>query len=295
MSKKEQIQLFENRNVRTLWDEQEEEWYFSIVDVVAILTDQQDSKKASTYWSVLKGRLRKEGADEPLTKCKKLKMLSADGKSHPTDAATAETLFRIIQTIPSKKAEPFKQWMAQVAAQRLDQMQDPELNFEQAIEDYKRLGYSERWINQRIQTIRARKELTDEWNRAGVKEGQQYATLTDIITKEWSGKTTRQYKDFKGLKKESLRDNMTTMELALNMVAEAATVEISKAENPKGFRQSANVAHKGGKIAADTRARIEAQTGKSIVSSEKASDYLPPADRWDSLPEEADTENEDNQ
>ena len=291
MSKKEQIQLFENRNVRTLWDEQEEEWYFSIVDVVAILTDQKDSKKASTYWSVLKGRLRKEGADEPLTKCKKLKMLSADGKSHPTDAATAETLFRIIQTIPSKKAEPFKQWMAQVAAQRLNQMQDPELNFEQAIEDYKRLGYSERWINQRIQTIRARKELTDEWNRAGVKEGQQYATLTDIITKEWSGKTTRQYKDFKGLKKESLRDNMTTMELALNMVAEAATVEISKAENPKGFRQSATVAHKGGKIAADTRVRIEAQTGRSIVSSEKASDYLSPSDRWESLPDE--TENEE--
>ena len=291
MNKKEQIQLFENRNVRTLWDEQEEEWYFSIVDVVAILTDQQDSKKASTYWSVLKGRLRKEGADEPLTKCKKLKMLSADGKSHPTDAATAETLFRIIQTIPSKKAEPFKQWMAQVAAQRLNQMQDPELNFEQAIEDYKRLGYSERWINQRIQTIRARKELTDEWNRAGVKEGQQYATLTDIITKEWSGKTTRQYKDFKGLKKESLRDNMTTMELALNMVAEAATVEISKAENPKGFRQSATVAHKGGKIAADTRVRIEAQTGRSIVSSEKASDYLSPSDRWESLPDE--TENEE--
>ena len=291
MSKKEQIQLFENRNVRTLWDEQEEEWYFSIVDVVAILTDQQDSKKASTYWSVLKGRLRKEGADQPLTKCKKLKMLSADGKTHPTDAATAETLFRIIQTIPSKKAEPFKQWMAQVAAQRLNQMQDPELNFEQAIADYKRLGYSDRWINQRIQTIRARKELTDEWNRAGVKEGQQYATLTDIITKEWSGKTTRQYKDFKGLKKESLRDNMTTMELALNMVAEAATVEISKAENPKGFKQSATVAHKGGKIAADTRARIEAQTGRSIVSSEKASDYLPPSDRWKSLPDE--TENEE--
>ena len=291
MSKKEQIQLFENRNVRTLWDEQEEEWYFSIVDVVAILTDQQNSKKASTYWSVLKGRLSKEGAGQPLTKCKKLKMLSADGKTHPTDAATAETLFRIIQSIPSKKAEPFKQWMAQVAAQRLNQMQDPELNFDQAVADYKRLGYSDRWINQRIQTIRARKELTDEWNRAGVKEGQQYATLTDIITKEWSGKTTRQYKDFKGLKKESLRDNMTTMELALNMVAEAATVEISKAENPKGFKQSATVAHKGGKIAADTRARIEAQTGRSIVSSEKASDYLPPSDRWESLPDE--TENED--
>ena len=291
MSKKEQIQLFENRNVRTLWDEQEEEWYFSIVDVVAILTDQQNSKKASTYWSVLKGRLSKEGAGQPLTKCKKLKMLSADGKTHPTDAATAETLFRIIQSIPSKKAEPFKQWMAQVAAQRLNQMQDPELNFDQAVADYKRLGYSDRWINQRIQTIRARKELTDEWNRAGVKEGQQYATLTDIITKEWSGKTTRQYKDFKGLKKESLRDNMTTMELALNMVAEAATVEISKAENPKGFKQSATVAHKGGKIAADTRVRIEAQTGRSIVSSEKASDYLPPSDRWKSLPDE--TENEE--
>ena len=291
MSKKEQIQLFENRNVRTLWDEQEEEWYFSIVDVVAILTDQQNSKKASTYWSVLKGRLSKEGAGQPLTKCKKLKMLSADGKTHPTDAATAETLFRIIQSIPSKKAEPFKQWMAQVAAQRLNQMQDPELNFDQAVADYKSLGYSDRWINQRIQTIRARKELTDEWNRAGVKEGQQYATLTDIITKEWSGKTTRQYKDFKGLKKESLRDNMTTMELALNMVAEAATVEISKAENPKGFKQSATVAHKGGKIAADTRARIEAQTGRSIVSSEKASDYLPPSDRWESLPDE--TENEE--
>lgn len=288
---KGQIQIFEDRRVRTLWDEQEEDWYFSIVDVVAILTDQPDSKKASTYWSVLKGRLRKEGADQPLTKCKKLKMLSADGKSHPTDAATAETLFRIIQSIPSKKAEPFKQWMAQIAAQRLNQMQDPELSIEQAIVDYKRLGYSDRWINQRVQTIRARKELTDEWNRAGVKKGQQYATLTDIITKEWSGKTTRQYKAFKGLKKESLRDNMTTMELALNMLAEAATVEISRAENPKGFKQSANVAHKGGKIAAETRTRIENQTGRSVVSPEKASDYLPPAGHRNLLLDETGSEN----
>ena len=288
---KGQIQIFEDRRVRTLWDEQEEDWYFSIVDVVAILTDQPDSKKASTYWSVLKGRLRKEGADQPLTKCKKLKMLSADGKSHPTDAATAETLFRIIQSIPSKKAEPFKQWMAQVAAQRLNQMQDPELSIEQAIVDYKRLGYSDRWINQRVQTIRARKELTDEWNRAGVKKGQQYATLTDIITKEWSGKTTRQYKAFKGLKKESLRDNMTTMELALNMLAEAATAEISRAENPKGFKQSANVAHKGGKIAAETRTRIENQTGRSVVSPEKASDYLPPAGHRNLLLDETGSEN----
>ena len=288
---KGQIQIFEDRRVRTLWDEQEEDWYFSIVDVVAILTDQPDSKKASTYWSVLKGRLRKEGADQPLTKCKKLKMLSADGKSHPTDAATAETLFRIIQSIPSKKAEPFKQWMAQIAAQRLNQMQDPELSIEQAIVDYKRLGYSDRWINQRVQTIRARKELTDEWNRAGVKKGQQYATLTDIITKEWSGKTTRLYKAFKGLKKESLRDNMTTMELALNMLAEAATVEISRAENPKGFKQSANVAHKGGKIAAETRTRIENQTGRSVVSPEKASDYLPPAGHRNLLLDETGSEN----
>ena len=288
---KGQIQIFEDCRVRTLWDEQEEDWYFSIVDVVAILTDQPDSKKASTYWSVLKGRLRKEGADQPLTKCKKLKMLSADGKSHPTDAATAETLFRIIQSIPSKKAEPFKQWMAQIAAQRLNQMQDPELSIEQAIVDYKRLGYSDRWINQRVQTIRARKELTDEWNRAGVKKGQQYATLTDIITKEWSGKTTRQYKAFKGLKKESLRDNMTTMELALNMLAEAATVEISRAENPKGFKQSANVAHKGGKIAAETRTRIENQTGRSVVSPEKASDYLPPAGHRNLLLDETGSEN----
>lgn len=288
---KGQIQIFEDRRVRTLWDEQEEDWYFSIVDVVAILTDQPDSKKASTYWSVLKGRLRKEGADQPLTKCKKLKMLSADGKSHPTDAATAETLFRIIQSIPSKKAEPFKQWMAQIAAQRLNQMQDPELSIEQAIVDYKRLGYSDRWINQRVQTIRARKELTDEWNRAGVKKGQQYATLTDIITKEWSGKTTRQYKAFKGLKKESLRDNMTTMELALNMLAEAATAEISRAENPKGFKQSANVAHKGGKIAAETRTRIEKQTGRSVVSPEKASDYLPPVGHRNLLLDETGSEN----
>ena len=288
---KGQIQIFEDRRVRTLWDEQEEDWYFSIVDVVAILTDQPDSKKASTYWSVLKGRLRKEGADQPLTKCKKLKMLSADGKSHPTDAATAETLFRIIQSIPSKKAEPFKQWMAQIAAQRLNQMQDPELSIEQAIVDYKRLGYSDRWINQRVQTIRARKELTDEWNRAGVKKGQQYATLTDIITKEWSGKTTRQYKAFKGLKKESLRDNMTTMELALNMLAEAATAEISRAENPKGFKQSANVAHKGGKIAAETRTRIENQTGRSVVSPEKAPDYPPPPEPRNLLLDETGSEN----
>lgn len=293
MGQREQIQLFQSRQVRTVWDEEKEEWFFSIVDICAILVDQLDYDKAKNYWKVLKHRLIEEG-NELVTNCNQLKLVSPkDGKRYKTDVVTTQEFFRIIQSIPSKKAEPVKQWISRVAAERLEQMQDPELNFEQAISDYKRLGYSNKWINQRIQTIRARKELTDEWDRAGVKEGQQYATLTDIITKERSGKTTRQYKSFKGLKKESLRDNMTTMELALNMVAEAATVEISKVENPKGFRQSASVAHKGGKIAAETRAKIEAQTGRDIISREKASDYLPPIERLESLPDDRDEEIED--
>lgn len=273
------IQLFQGQQVRTLWNEEEQKWYFSIVDVVAILTDQPDAKRASTYWSVLKGRLRKEGADQPLTNCKKLKMLSADGKLHPTDAADQPTIFRIIQSVPSKKAEPFKQWMAQVASDRLDQMQNPELNFEQAYSDYRRLGYSDKWINQRLKSIEIRKALTDEWDRAGVKQGQQYASLTDIITREWSDKTTAQYKRFKGLHKESLRDNMTNMELALNIFAEASTAEISKARNPKGYRQSAEIAHKGGQIAGEARKKLEEQIGHSVISSKRASDYLPPVDR----------------
>lgn len=283
--KNHKIQIFNGQKVRTVWNADEEKWYFSIVDVVAVLTDQPDYDHARNYWKVLKHRLIKEG-NETVTNCNQLKMLANDGKMRLTDVADQQQLFRIIQSIPSPKAEPFKQWMAQVASDRLDQMQDPELNFQQAFEDYRRLGYSERWVNQRLQGIKARKELTDEWERAGVKEGQQYATLTDIITKEWSGKTTRQYKEYKGLKKESLRDNMTTMELALNMLAEATTVELSKSQNPKGFRQSAKVAHEGGKIAGETRAKIESQTGRSVVSKEKATDYLPPADRWESLPEE---------
>ena len=283
--KNHKIQIFNGQKVRTVWNADEEKWYFSIVDVVAVLTDQPDYDHARNYWKVLKHRLIKEG-NETVTNCNQLKMLANDGKMRLTDVADQQQLFRIIQSIPSPKAEPFKQWMAKVASDRLDQMQDPELNFQQAFEDYRRLGYSERWVNQRLQGIKARKELTDEWERAGVKEGQQYATLTDIITKEWSGKTTRQYKEYKGLKKESLRDNMTTMELALNMLAEATTVELSKSQNPKGFRQSAKVAHEGGKIAGETRAKIESQTGRSIVSKEKATDYLPPADRWEALPEE---------
>ena len=283
--KNHKIQIFNGQKVRTVWNADEEKWYFSIVDVCGVLTDQPDYDHARNYWKVLKHRLIKEG-NETVTNCNQLKMLANDGKMRLTDVADQQQLFRIIQSIPSPKAEPFKQWMAQVASDRLDQMQDPELNFQQAFEDYRRLGYSERWVNQRLQGIKARKELTDEWERAGVKEGQQYATLTDIITKEWSGKTTRQYKEYKGLKKESLRDKMTTMELALNMLAEATTVELSKSQNPKGFRQSAKVAHEGGKIAGETRAKIESQTGRSIVSKEKATDYLPPADRWEALPEE---------
>ena len=217
-------------------------------------------------------------------------MRATDGKMRLTDVADTEQIFRIIQSIPSPKAEPFKQWMAQVASQRIDQMQDPELNFEQAYEDYRRLGYSDKWINQRLKSIEVRKELTDEWNRAGVTDNLQYASLTDIITRAWSGKTTKQYKQFKGLKKENLRDNMTNIELALNILAEASTTEISKAQNPKGFQQSVLVARKGGEIAGDARKKLEAQVGHSVISNEKASDYLPPADRHQMLPEENDDE-----
>ena len=226
MSQNEQIKIFEERKVRTVWDDEKEEWYFSVVDVCQVLTDQQDDLKARKYWNKLKQRLVEEG-NQTVTNCHQLKMTAHDSKKRLTDVATIEQLFRIIQSIPSLKAEPFKQWMAHVAAERLNQMQDPELSFDQAIADYKRLGYSDKWINNRIRGIEVRKELTDEWNRAGVKEGQQYASLTDIITREWSGMTTHQYKQHKGLKKESLRDNMTNVELALNMLAEASTAEIS--------------------------------------------------------------------
>lgn len=285
MSQQEQIKIFQEQKVRTVWDEEKEEWYFSIVDVCSVLTDQPNYDKARKYWNKLKQRLREEGF-EPVTNCHQLKLTAKDGKKRLTDVATPQELFRIIQSIPSKKAEPFKQWMALVAAERLNQMQDPELNFEQAYSDYRRLGYSDKWINQRLKSIEIRKALTDEWNRAGVKDGMQYASLTDIITQEWSGKTTKQYKKFKGLHKESLRDNMTNMELALNIFAEASTAEISKARNPKGFKQSADIAHRGGKIAGEARKKLEEQIGHSIISKEKASDYLPPADRRESIPAE---------
>ena len=287
MTKKQLIQLFDDRKVRTVWDDELQKWFFSIVDVCHVLTDSKDYQTARKYWNKLKQRLRDEG-NETVTNCHQLKLKAEDGKMRLTDVADFEQLFRLIQSIPSPKAEPFKQWMAGVASKRVEQMQDPELNFEQAYEDYRRLGYSDRWINQRLKSIEVRKELTDEWDRAGVKDGQQYASLTDIITKGWSGKTTKQYKQYKGLKKESLRDNMTNIELALNTLAEASATEISKARNPKGFKQSAEVARKGGEIAGDARKKLERQIGRSVVSSEKASDYLPPADRWEELPEDTD-------
>jgi len=284
MTKKHIIQIFEDKKVRTVWDDELQKWFFSIVDVCKVLAE---SKDPAAYWRKLKQRLKAEG-NETVTNCHALKMLAPDGKKRLTDVADMSQLFRLIQSIPSKKAEPFKNWMAEVAAKRIDQMQDPELNYEQGYEDYRRLGYSDRWINQRLKSIEVRKELTDEWDRAGVKEGQQYASLTDIITRGWSGKTTKQYKQFKGLHKENLRDNMTNIELALNTLAEASATEISKAKNPKGFKQSAEVARQGSKIAGDARKKLEKQIGRSVVTKEKASDYLPPADRWEALPEETD-------
>ena len=272
MTQKQSLKLFEERNVRTIWDDTQEKWYFSVVDVIAILTD---STTPRNYWKVLKNRLKKEG-NESVTNCNQLKLLSSDGKRYLTDVADQEQLFRIIQSVPSPKAEPFKQWMAMVASQRIDQMQDPELSIQQAIADYTRLGYSEKWINQRIRSIEVRKELTDEWKRAGVEEGQQYASLTNIITQAWSGKTVGEYKQHKGLHKESLRDNMTNLELTLNTLAEITTAELHKQNNPQGFRASAKLAKEGGDIAGNTRKEIESRLGHSVISSMRASDAILP-------------------
>lgn len=273
MTKKESLKLFEDKKIRTVWDDEQEKWYFAIVDVIAVLTE---SKDPAAYWRKLKQRLKEEG-NETVTNCHALKMRAVDGKMRMTDVADTEQLFRLIQSIPSPKAEPFKQWMAQVASDRIDQLQDPELSIDQAIMDYKRLGYSDNWINQRIKSIEVRKELTDEWQRSGVS-GPQYASLTDIITKEWSGRTTKEYKKLKGLKKENLRDNMTNVELALNTLAEASTTEISKDRNPKGFNQNATVAKSGGSVAKAARQQLESQLGRSVISSVKAKDYLLPSD-----------------
>lgn len=277
MTKKEALQLFEEKKIRSVWDDKEEKWYFSIVDVCAVLTEQPDAEHARNYWKVLKHRLIKEG-NQTVTTCNRLKLRAADGKLRLTDVADTEQVFRLIQSVPSPKAEPFKLWMAQVASTRLEQMQDPEKSIDQAVIDYQRLGYSDAWINQRIKSIEIRKELTDEWARTGVQQGMQYASLTDIITREWSGMSTKQYKQFKGLKKESLRDNMINMEIALNMLAEASATELSKQRNPKGFNQQKRVAKDGGSVAKVARNQLEKKLGHGVITSAKASDYLPSLD-----------------
>ncbi|MDZ7626297.1 MAG: Bro-N domain-containing protein [Ignavibacteriaceae bacterium] len=265
MKKETEIKLFENKKVRTIWNEVKEKWYLSIVDVVSVLTE---SPNPRNYWKVLKHRLAKEG-NETVTNCNQLKMEAEDGKMRMTDVADTEQLFRLIQSIPSPKAEPFKLWLAQVAAERLDEMQDPELTIDRALKEYLQLGYSENWINQRLKSIEIRKELTDEWKQRGLKEGVQFATLTDIITKSWSDRTTKEYKILKGLKKENLRDNMTNTELILNMLAEASTKDISAAVNPKDFEDSKKVAKQGGNVAKVARKELEARTGKKVVTSIK--------------------------
>lgn len=262
---------FEKSTIRTAWNEQEEEWYFSIVDVVGVLTETTDYQSARNYWKVLKNRLKEEGF-QPVTNCNQLKMLSADGKMRLTDVANTEQLLRIIQSVPSKKAEPFKQWLAEVGRERIEETIDPELTIDRALETYAKKGYSKEWINQRLQSIQVRKELTDEWENKGVKKGIEFAILTDEITKAWSGMTTRRHKSLKGLKKENLRDNMTTTEIILNMLAETATKEISKQENPTSFDENKKIAQRGVKIAGNARMELEKEIGKSVISDKNASE-----------------------
>jgi hypothetical protein len=270
MSQNDKIQLFENKRIRTAWDEEKEEWYFSVVDVVAVLTDQPDARHASTYWAVLKKRLNNEGADQLLTNCKQLKMTASDGRKRLTDVADTEQLLRIIQSIPSPKAEPFKLWLAQVGRERIEETIDPELTIDRALETYLKKGYSREWINQRLQAIQVRKELTDEWDARGVQKGVEYAILTDEISRAWSGMSTRQYKNLKGLKKENLRDNMTTLELVLNMLAEATTTEISKQKAPSTFSENMAVAREGGEAAGIARKAVEERTGVPVITPKNA-------------------------
>ena len=265
----DKIQLYENQPIRTAWVEDEEEWYFSIVDVIGVLTEQTDYQKARKYWNKLKQRLSEEGS-QLVTNCHRLKMTAQDGKKRLTDVANTEQLLRLIQSIPSKKAEPFKMWLAQVGRERIEETIDPELTIDRALETYARLGYDADWINQRLQTIRARKELTDQWKSHGVEQGKEFAILTDEVTRAWSGMSTRQYKNLKGLKKENLRDNMSTLELALNMLAEATTTELTKASNPMGLKQNQKIAQEGGTIAGNARKEIEERTGQPVVTSQNA-------------------------
>jgi hypothetical protein len=269
MTKETAIKLFEQKQVRSVWNEEEEKWYFSIVDVISIFTDQITHQGARNYWKVLKSRLVKEG-NETVTNCNRLKLLAEDGKMRLTDVADTQQLFRLIQSVPSPKAEPFKLWLAQVGSERIDEIEDPEIGIDRLMETYFRKGYSTSWINQRLKSIEVRKELTDEWENRGVKKGQEYAILTDDITKAWSGFTTKQYKNFKDLKKENLRDHMTNLELVLNMLAEATTTEISKEKKPKTFPENQKIAKQGGTIAGNTRKEIESKSGKKIVTRENA-------------------------
>ena len=271
MAQNDKIQLFENKRIRTAWDEEKEEWYFSIVDVVAVLTDQPDQRGASNYWAKLKQRLKEEGADQLLTNCQQLKMKSPkDGKRYNTDVADTEQLLRIVQSIPSPKAEPFRAWLAQVGRERIEETIDPELTIERALETYLKKGYTREWINQRLQAIQVRKELTDEWDARGVQKGVEYAILTDEISRAWSGMSTRQYKNLKGLKKENLRDNMTTLELVLNMLAEATTTQFSKDRKPSTFQENLEVAKAGGQVAGRTRKDIESQSNTPVISPKNA-------------------------
>lgn len=269
MTKETAIKLFNEKQIRTHWDDEQEKWYFSIVDVISILTDQPSHQGARNYWKVLKNRLTKEG-NETVTNCNRLKLLAEDGKMRETDVADTEQLFRLIQSIPSPKAEPFKMWLAQIGRERIDEIEDPEMGIDRIMETYLRKGYSKDWVNQRLKSIEVRKELTDEWEKRGVQKGQEYAILTDEITKAWSGYTTKQYKGLKDLKKENLRDHMTNLELVLNMLAEATTTEISKEKKPKTFESSRKIAKQGGTIAGNTRREIEEKTGKRIVTSKNA-------------------------
>ena len=269
MSQNNKIQLFEDKRIRTAWDEEKEEWYFSVVDVVSVLTEQPDYQAARNYWKVTKKRLKNEG-NETVTSCNQLKMTASDGKKRLTDVADTEQLLRIIQSIPSPKAEPFKLWLAQVGRERIEETIDPELTIERALETYLKKGYTREWINQRLQAIQVRKELTDEWGARGVQKGVEYAILTDEISRAWSGMSTRQYKNLKGLKKENLRDNMTTLELVLNMLAEATTTEISKQKAPETFSENIDVARAGGKVAGDARKAIESQTGVPVITAKNA-------------------------
>lgn len=269
----DKLQLFENKTIRTAWDEETEEWYFSVVDVVAVLTEQKTQRGASNYWAKLKQRLKEEGADQLLTNCQQLKMTATDGKKRLTDVATTEQLLRIIQSTPSPKAEPFKLWLAEVGRERIEETIDPEQAIDRALETYLKKGYSEEWVHQRVLAIRIRNELTDEWKKRGLEKGKEFAILTDEISRAWSGMTTRQYKRLKGLKKENLRDNMSDLELVLTMLAEASTRDISQAEKPEGFAENQAVARRGGNVAGVARKALEAETGKPVITSQNAADF----------------------